>query len=73
MIAGLEEVTSGATRIGERDEILESASEDGLLPAGHAFCAARVDAVDPACSRYFDAAPDARLDGVRQGPLVGAR
>jgi multiple sugar transport system ATP-binding protein len=66
-------------------EVLESASEEGLLPTNRALFTARVDArsgaavgqtiqlaVDPARFQYFDPVSGDRLDAVRQETLVGA-
>jgi len=66
-------------------EVLESASEEGLLPTNRALFTARVDArsgaavgqtiqlaVDPARVQYFDPVSGDRLDAVRQETLVGA-
>ena len=66
-------------------EVLESASEEGLLATDRALFTARVDArsgaavgrtielaVDPARFQYFDPASGARLVGAREESLVGA-
>jgi hypothetical protein len=66
-------------------EVLESASEEGLLPTDRALFTARVDArsraavggtielaVDPARFQYFDPATGARLDGARREALVAS-
>jgi multiple sugar transport system ATP-binding protein len=66
-------------------EVLESASEEGLLATNRALFTARVDArsgatvgqtiqlaVDPARFQYFDPVSGDRLDAVRQETLVGA-
>jgi len=66
-------------------EVLESASEEGLLATDQALFTARVDArsaaavgrtielaVDPARFQYFDPATGARLDGARREALVAS-
>ncbi len=66
-------------------EVLESASEEGLLPADEALFTARVDArsaaavggtvtlaVDPARFHYFDPDSGARLEPAAQPSLVGS-
>ncbi len=64
-------------------EVLESASEEGLLPADQALFTARVDprseaavrrtvtlSVDPARFHYFDPDSGARLEAVAEPVLV---
>ena len=66
-------------------EVLESASEEGLLPTDKALFTARVDprtraavrspialAVDPARFHYFDPDSGARLEPASEHALVGA-